>query len=289
MTDDVSATAPGATPGAAPGATPAAAPAEAVGPRALRPKAMLVLALIGAVGGVLSGAFGVGGGIVMVPMLIAWAGMDQRRASATSLLAIAPTAVAGAFGYALGGQVAWLPAAVIAAAAMIGAIAGSWLLARLPLGVLRWLFVALLVAAAVRMAVFGSNETGDVAEGWGVWPGFGGLGLAMGVASGLFGIGGGAIAVPVLVGAFGLADLLAKGTSLAAMIPTAISGSIANARRGLLDVRAGLVVGLCATGFSFAGVALSFLLPARISGVLFAALLLLAALQLALKGRRKRA
>ena len=86
----------------------------------------------------------------------------------------------------------------------------------------------------------------------------------------------------------GLADLLAKGTSLAAMIPTAISGSIANARRGLLDVRAGLVVGLCATGFSFAGVALSFLLPARISGVLFAALLLLAALQLALKGRRKR-
>ncbi|ROQ50541.1 hypothetical protein EDF36_4049 [Rathayibacter sp. PhB152] len=278
MTDETSAQA----------APETAASAPATRPKALRPRAMLVLALIGAIGGVLSGAFGVGGGIVMVPMLIAWAGMDQRRASATSLLAIAPTAVAGAFGYALGGQVAWLPAAVIAAAAMIGAVLGSWLLARLPLGVLRWLFVALLVAAAVRMAVFGSNETGDVAEGWGVWPGFGGLGLAMGVASGLFGIGGGAIAVPVLVGAFGLADLLAKGTSLAAMIPTAISGSIANARRGLLDVRAGLVVGLCATGFSFDGVALSFLLPARISGVLFAALLLLAALQLALKGRRKR-
>ncbi|QHC60018.1 sulfite exporter TauE/SafE family protein [Rathayibacter sp. VKM Ac-2760] len=271
MTDDASTTAPATT------RSPA-----------LSARTLLVLGLIGAIGGMLSGAFGVGGGIVMVPMLIAWAGMDQRRASATSLLAIAPTAVAGAFGYALGGQVAWLPAAVIAAAAMLGALAGSWLLARLPLGVLRWLFVALLVAAAVRMAVFGSNETGDVAEGWGVWPGFAGLGLAMGVASGLFGIGGGAIAVPVLVGAFGLADLLAKGTSLAAMIPTAISGSIANARRGLLDVRAGLVVGLCATGFSFAGVALSFLLPARISGVLFAALLLLAALQLALKGRRKR-
>ena len=43
---------------------------------------MLVLALIGAVGGVLSGAFGVGGGIVMVPLLLAWGGMDQRCASA---------------------------------------------------------------------------------------------------------------------------------------------------------------------------------------------------------------
>ncbi|PPF21132.1 sulfite exporter TauE/SafE family protein [Rathayibacter rathayi] len=255
-------------------------------PARVRPRTLLVLALIGAVGGTLSGAFGVGGGIVMVPMLIAWAGMDQRRASATSLLAIAPTSVAGAFGYALAGQVAWAPAAVIAAAAMLGALAGSWLLARLPLGVLRWLFVALLVAAAVRMAVFGSNDTGDIAEGWAVWPGFATLGAGMGVASGLFGIGGGAIAVPVLVGAFGLADLLAKGTSLAAMIPTAITGSIANARRGLLDVRAGLVVGLTATAFSFAGVALSFLLPARVSGILFAALLLLAAVQLALRGRR---
>lgn len=229
-----------------------------------------------------------GGGIVMVPMLIAWAGMDQRRASATSLLAIAPTSIAGAFSYALAGHVAWLPAAVIAAAAMLGAVVGSWLLARLPLGVLRWLFVALLLAAAVRMAVFGSNETGDVAEGWGVWPGFAGLGMGMGVASGLFGIGGGAIALPVLVGAFGLADLLAKGTSLAAMIPTAITGSIANARHGLLDLRAGLLIGLTATVFSFAGVALSFLLPARLSGLLFAMLLLLAAVQLVFKGRRRR-
>lgn len=250
-------------------------------------RALLLFTLIGATGGVLSGAFGVGGGIVMVPMLIAWAGMDQRRASATSLLAIAPTSIAGAFAYTLAGQVAWLPAAVIAVAAMLGAVAGSWLLARLPLGVLRWLFVVLLLAAAVRMGVVGSNETGEVAEGWGVWPGFAGLGVVMGAASGLFGIGGGAVAVPVLVGAFGLADLLAKGTSLAAMIPTALTGSIANARRGLLDVRAGLVVGLSATAFSFAGVALSFLLPARLSGILFAALLLLAAVQLAVRGCRR--
>ncbi|PPI56506.1 sulfite exporter TauE/SafE family protein [Rathayibacter toxicus] len=246
----------------------------------------LMLALIGAVGGILSGACGVGGGILMVPMLIGWYGMDQRRASATSLLAIVPTSVVGATGYAFSGQVAWLPAVVIGVVAMFGVSIGSWLLVRLPLGVLRNLFIALLLVAAVRMALFGSNEVGDVAEGWGVWPGFAGLGLLMGVASGLFGIGGGAIAVPVLVGVFGLADLLAKGTSLAAMIPTAVSGSIANARRGVLDIRAGLLVGLSATIFSVVGVALSFLVPARVSGILFAIVLLLAVVQLVRRGRR---
>lgn len=247
---------------------------------------LLILLAIGAIGGVLSGAFGVGGGIVMVPMLIAWAGLDQRQASATSLLAIVPTSIAGAIGYAAEGEVAWGPAAVIAAGAIVGTLIGTWLLVRIPLRTLQWMFVVLLLLAAVRMAVFGSNETGTPGEGWGVWVGFVGLGLVMGIASGLFGIGGGAIAVPVLVGAFGIGDLLAKGTSLAAMIPTAVTGTVSNARRGLVHVRAGLVVGLSATAFTFVGVLVSFLLPAQLSGILFAIFLVLAAVQLAVKIRR---
>ena len=61
--------------------------------------------MIGLVGGLLSGAFGVGGGILMVPLLITFAGMDQRRASAASLAAIVPTAVVGSITYLANGEV----------------------------------------------------------------------------------------------------------------------------------------------------------------------------------------
>ena len=65
-----------------------------------RAVAVLLLVLIGGIGGLLSGAFGVGGGIVMVPLLIVLARLDQRHASATSLVAIVPAAAAGAISYA---------------------------------------------------------------------------------------------------------------------------------------------------------------------------------------------
>ena len=56
------------------------------------------------------------------------------------------------------------------------------------------------------------------------------LGVVIGIASGLFGIGGGIIMVPAFIALLGMSDLVAKGTSLAVMIPTAISGTVANAR-----------------------------------------------------------
>ena len=62
-------------------------------------------AAIGVAAGILSGLFGVGGGIIMVPLLVAWFALDQRRASATSLLAIVPIATASAAGYARNGNV----------------------------------------------------------------------------------------------------------------------------------------------------------------------------------------
>ena len=72
------------------------------------------LVAIGVVAGLLSGLFGVGGGVVVVPALMAFAHMDQRRASATSLVAIAPAAVVGAATYAVQGEVHWLAALTLA-------------------------------------------------------------------------------------------------------------------------------------------------------------------------------
>jgi hypothetical protein len=108
----------------------------------------------------------------------------------------------------------------------------------------------------------------------------------MGIASGLFGIGGGVIAVPGLIALFGASDLIAKGTSLLVMLPTGIVGTVGNIRGRLVDLRAGLVVGLAATLISAPGVALALVIPPRLSGILFAGLLILAVVQLSIKAVR---
>jgi uncharacterized membrane protein YfcA len=117
-----------------------------------------------------------------------------------------------------------------------------------------------------------------------------GTGVVMGVASGLFGIGGGVFLVPILISVFGAGDLPAKGTSLLVVLATALVGTVTNLRGGLVDLRAGAVVGTAATLASFGGVALAFALPPRLSGALFAGLLLISAAQItarALRGRRQ--
>jgi uncharacterized membrane protein YfcA len=246
--------------------------------------------LVGALGGLLSGAFGVGGGTIMVPLMIWLLGFDQRRAAATSLAAIVPTAIAGSIGYLVSGELDLVAALLIAAGGMAGSLIGTRLLRTLPLGWFRWMFIVLLVLVAVRMFFEIPSRGADLVLGTGVIAGLVGLGLAIGIAAGLFGIGGGVIIVPVLVSLFGVSDLIAKGTSLVAMIPTATTGTVANARAGMVRLSDGLIIGAAAVLASLGGVALAFVLPPRLSAVLFGAFMLVVAVELAhraLKARRR--
>ncbi|NHF64121.1 sulfite exporter TauE/SafE family protein [Microcella pacifica] len=253
---------------------------------------ILPLLATGAMGGVLAGMFGVGGGIIMVPLLMLWARMDQRQAAATSLVAIVPTAVAGATTYGIAGEIDLVAAALVGAGAFAGAPLGAYLLRALPLAWLRWAFIVGMLIAAARLILVEPERGSDIDLSVLISLGLLLLGIVMGVAAGMFGIGGGVIAVPVLIALFGMGDLAAKGTSLAAMIPAAISGTIPNLRAGLVDVRQGLIVGIAAVLASQGGVALAFLVPPALSGILFGSLLVLVAGQLAIRavraGRRER-
>jgi len=247
-----------------------------------------VLIAIGLAGGLLSGMFGVGGGIVLVPLLVTFAGLDQRKAAATSLLAILPSSIAGSITYLAHGEVDVLAAAVIAAGAIVGSLIGTRLLKRLPLAWLRWGFIALLVLVAIRM-LFVEPVRGDaLAFSPALAVGYIALGLVMGIASGLFGIGGGVIAVPALVALFGVSDLIAKGTSLLVMVPTSVVGTVTNSRNGLVEVRTGLIVGVAAAVASVGGSFIALGLPARLSSILFAVLLLGITVQLVWKAVRSR-
>jgi uncharacterized membrane protein YfcA len=248
----------------------------------------LTLVLIGALGGTLSGAFGVGGGILMVPMLLTFARMNQREAASTSLIAIVPAAITGSIIYVVQGEVDFVAAGIVAIGGIAGVLLGTRLLRRLPLGVLRWLFIVLLLLVAVRLLLVVPERGETLALSPLVIAGMIALGLVMGIASGLFGIGGGVVVVPVLIGVFGVSDLLAKGTSLLVMIPTGIFGSVMNLRGRLVSIRPGLVVGAAASAASFGGAALAFLFPPALSNYLFAGLVLIAAVQLSIKALRDR-
>jgi uncharacterized membrane protein YfcA len=230
--------------------------------------------------------FGVGGGILMVPLLIVLGGLDQRRAAATSLVAIVPTAVVGVVNYGLRGEL-WITAAVIVACgAAVGSWCGSRILRVARLRFLQWAFVALLVAVGVWMALWVPVRGGSAHLSLLVGLAMAGFGVVMGLVSAVFGIGGGVIAVPVLMAAFGAGDLVARGTSLLIMIPTATISTIANVRGRLADLRGGLTCGITAMAASWAGSASAFLLSPRTGNLLFAALMAGSAVQLAVRARR---
>lgn len=194
----------------------------------------------------------------------------------------------GSVTYGIEGHVDILAAALVAVGGIAGALIGTRLLRTLPLGWLRWGFVALLLVVAVRMFIDVPESAAHIE--FGVWSVVGliGLGLVVGVASGLFGIGGGVIIVPALIGLFGVSELVAKGTSLLAMVPTSITGTISNTRARLVKPVEGLVMGVAAAVASFPGALVAHQLPTRLSNVLFALLVLFAAVQLAIRAWRAR-
>jgi uncharacterized membrane protein YfcA len=247
------------------------------------------LIAIGVIGGILSGLFAIGGGILMVPLLAWRARMDQRRAAATSLVAIIPTAVVSSAAYLIHGDIDVLAAALVAVGAVAGAVIGSRLLRRLPVTWLRWAFIVFILAIAVRLLLVTPGRGHSIPLSPSVVLGYLALGLVMGIASGLFGIGGGIIAVPLLVSIFAVGELVAKGTALLVSIPTSVVATTSNHRHGLLqsaDIRAGLIVGSAAALASVPAVDLAVAIPAKASGVLFAALLVAVATQLAVKAVR---
>ncbi len=106
---------------------------------------------LGFAAGILAGLFGVGGGILFVPTLLAF-GLSQLHAEATSLLAILPTVAAGAWRQQRYGNVRWQPALVVGLASIAGVEGGAHLAESLPDDLLRKLFAVVMIFAAAQVA-----------------------------------------------------------------------------------------------------------------------------------------
>src|SRR3712207_6832777 len=112
-----------------------------------------ILAAIGTAGGLLSGLFGIGGGVVMVPLLILWLGYEERTATGTSLAAIAIIAAVAAALQAVYGNVHVEEGILVGVPAVGGVLFGTWLQQRLPVRWISLLFSLFLVAIAVDLVI----------------------------------------------------------------------------------------------------------------------------------------
>jgi uncharacterized protein len=228
---------------------------------------------IGIVAGSLSGLFGVGGGILIVPGLVLILRMSQRLAHATSLAAIIPIAASGVAGYALEGSVDWPAAAWLASGAAAGAVVGAGALHRLSESTLRRAFGGFLLLSALALLLHVSDGAGRGELGLALAAGLVAAGAVSGVLAGLLGVGGGILIVPALILLFSLPNAVAKGTSLVVIIPTAMAGTVHNVRKRAADLVTAGWIGLGGVVAAFAASLASVRLDPRISSVLFAILL----------------
>jgi uncharacterized membrane protein YfcA len=255
-----------------------------IGARLARPtvdRRLLLRALpVGLVAGVASGLLGIGGGLLLVPGLL-WLGFAQHEAHATSLAAIVLIAAASVVPFALGGEVNPGAGALLAVGAVVGAYVGAAVTDRMPERGLRLSFVALAVVVAGLLLAGVQPSPGGVAIGPVEVAGLAAIGLAIGGVSAVLGVGGGVVFVPALVLAFGLSQQAAEGTSLVAIVPTALAGTLRHARSGRTEWRTGAALGLGGIVGGVAGAGLALLLPGPVLQRVFALVLVVIAVRLA--------
>jgi len=242
--------------------------------------------LVGLAAGFLSGLFGVGGGILIVPALVLLLGMTQRLAHGTSLAAVLPIAVAGVVGFALEDSIDWPVAAALVVGAMGGAVIGTHALQVLSPTALARVFAIVLVISAARLVLDDSEGAGRSELTVLAVVGLVLIGVLSGTLAGLLGVGGGVVMVPAMILLFGITAAVAKGTSLAVIVPTSVIATQRNLRNRNADLRSAAAVGLAGVVSAYVASKISVGLDEQLSNALFAGLLTFVAVRMFVRSFR---
>lgn len=262
---------------------------------------------VGLASGVLSGMFGVGGGVLTTPAIRLLLGGSAMSAIATPLPVIIPTAVTGAVSYARRGSADVRAGAMIGAYGAAAAVAGAFAAGRIGGTPLLLVTAALIGYVAVDMAIFAfrAEVSGGVAGELGAEPalvaagaGRGGAngaaayaspsaarlaiaGVAAGLYSGLLGLGGGFVVVPLLARWLRMPMKRAIGTSLVAVGLLAVPGSVTHGLLGHIDWRLAAALAAGVVPGALVGARVTAAASERAVRIGFAAFLLAAAALLA--------
>ena len=243
----------------------------------------------GALAGIAGGFFGVGGGVVIVPILTGTFKLTQHQAHGTSLAIVGAAAVASLAVYAFHGNVAWVTAAIVGVASMMSARWGARLAGRLSSERLAQAFALFLVLVAIRLLwkVPPANEHVLVTNTAGIATDLG-IGVAVGLLAGFMGVGGGILAVPAFTLLLGMSQQVAQGTSLAVILLTAPAGALEHHRHGNVATR---LIAPFALGAALCGPFASLLAQQLSQAVLvrgFAVFIVFNAVNLWVRAERKR-
>ena len=250
-------------------------------------RSVAAFAALGVAAGFASSFLGIGGGLVIVPVLTTLMRFPLKRAIGTSLAAIIVVSAVGVATESIvrGENIHWATAAVLTAGALFGSWWGAGMLNRIPAGALRWMLAATLILAALRMS--GIVNIGPSTAPFASWNSAGGpaatvaLGVLAGITSTLFGIGGGLVVVPGLTILFhDFAFHGARATSLAMIVPTSAFGALLHNRMSNIDLKAAMMIVPCSVIGAVTGVIVVNRLPDRPLRYVFAVFLLISVFRL---------
>lgn len=236
--------------------------------------------LLGTVGGL----FGIGGGLIAIPVLGVLFGLDQQLAQGTALVMVVPNVMLALWRYHQRNRIVFKYAVLLSLSSFVCA----WLAARVAVEIdaerMRLAFVAFLLAlSAYNLLRLFARQTPASGELRQPWPWLGAVGGVSGAMGGLFGVGGAVIATPLLTTLFGTSQLVAQGLSLTLALPSTGVTLLTYALHDHVNWSMGVALavgGLLSIGW---GVKVAHALPERVLRGLFCGFLVLCAVMLALK------
>lgn len=241
--------------------------------------------LFGVLMGALGGFFGIGGGLVAIPLMTLILGLNQTMAQGTALVMMVPNVVLALWRYQQRSPIRWSHAFPLAAMGFITAGIGARAAVHLnPLYIRMGFAVLMLGLAALTLLRNRISHRDSKPKAQPSPLRLGALGSGCGVLGGFFGVGASVVAVPVLTGVFGLSQLAAQGMALTLALPSTVITLATYCWNGHVDWPMGLAMalgGLLSVGW---GVKWAYRVHERHLRILFAVFLVASATMLFIKG-----
>lgn len=240
--------------------------------------------MFGAALGTLGGIFGIGGGLIAIPLLGVLFGLDQQIAQGTALVMVVPNVMLALWRYHQRNRIELRYALPLASMGFCFAWIGAIWAVGIDAQTMRLGFVAFLIALSaynlVRMFFASAPASAQMNYSW---PWLGVLGAASGTMGGLFGVGGAVVATPVLTSLFGTTQVVAQGLSLALALPSTAVTLVTYAVHHEVDWMIGVPLAMGGLLSISWGVKIAHAMPERVLRALFCAFLVFCAVILAFK------
>lgn len=228
-----------------------------------------LLPILGLAGGVFSGLLGLGGAIVMVPLLLfvpplfGFAALDMKTVAAISMVQVAFASLTGAIAHARNRFVSWRLVFVMGLTSAATSLLGAWWSARLPAETLLFVFAVISTVAAIVM-LFPKAEPGGTPDPAALRfsvPAAAAIAAAVGLVGGLVGAPGAFIYVPLLIYGLGIPTRITLGSTLPIVLISSLSGLVGKLTTGQVPLVPSLLLVLGAIPGAQLGAALSRRLP----------------------------